>query len=487
MRIISAIAQIHFQVWIGGASRALGSRRTARSMLILSLALLALWVVFGTLKLSRVRLDFTTGTYSLVHPLVVILFGLPAMMTVFVAMYSVSDSLVENMLVVLPIRRRDRRIAAGWMAIILSTGLSVSVIVPLIIQVACSFPPGTGLAVITCCALIAFIGGAGALMIYEAIQLVVVTLLGDGQTTKVLSGSVSSALIAWLVFRALPRLGDPYGSGPIAVLSAPLRWITDRSDTSVPASLSAVSAYIGMVLTATVSLRVLNSIPPRRLVRPSRFTGRLVPLSARSMLGLEIRQWLRFPANATTLLFVQIMTLALTLGWGSRWSPDEWSATAYLLLALASTIGVGSFGATCSHHWIYRVARQPLRWALPKLGSVLILWACLIAEILLLLFALTSWRGSGLFDLFVMCVTVVLAGCVVGILLPVNRDQTLGGAISASVSIILVMAVSWALQSLPRFDPDAALTSLLMHIGGSAVLVLGYFLLARASAHQDRV
>lgn len=487
MRIVTAIAQIHFQVWIGGASRALGSRRAARSTLILSLALLALWIVFGTLKLSEVRLDFTTGTYSLVHPLVVTLFGLPAMMTVFIAMYTVSDSLVENMLVVFPVRRRDRRIAASWMAIVLSTGLSVAVIVPLVIQVARSFPLGTGLAVSTCCALVALIGGAGALVIYEAIQSAFVTVLGDGQTAKVLSGSASSVLIAWLVFRALPQLGDPYGAGPLAVLSAPLRWITDRPATSLPASLSAISVYIGIVLAATVSLRVLNSIPPRRLIQPSRFTGRLVRLSARSMLGLEIRQWLRFPANATTLLFVQVISLTLTLGWGSRWSSDEWSATAYLLLALASTIGVGSFGATCSHHWIYRVARQPIGWALPKLGSVLIIWAFLIAEIILLLYALTSWQGGGLYELFVMCVTVVLAGCVVGIMLPVNRDQTLGGAISASVALILVMAISWALQSLPRFDPDAALTSVLIHAGGAAVLVAGYFLLARASVRQDRI
>jgi hypothetical protein len=118
---------------------------------------------------------------------------------------------------------------------------------------------------------------------------------------------------------------------------------------------------------------------------------------------------------------------------------------------------------------------------------VLVLWASLIAEIILLLYVSTAWRGGGLYDLFVTCATVVLAGCVVGILLPVNREQTLGGAISASVSIILVMAISWALQSLPRADPDEVLTSLLTHIGGAAVLVAGYFLLARAGVRQDRV
>lgn len=86
---------------------------------------------------------------------------------------------------------------------------------------------------------------------------------------------------------------------------------------------------------------------------------------ARTLVSLDIVEWLRFPTNATFLVF-NVVILGVVLITVRQADADAWFEVAALFLALASTVGVGSFGSTGAAHWIFNVSGRPRGWIAPK-------------------------------------------------------------------------------------------------------------------------
>jgi hypothetical protein len=181
---------------------------------------------------------------------------------------------------------------------------------------------------------------------------------------------------------------------------------------------------------------------------------------------LELRQWLRYPPNAVLLLFINglcaaaVVSAALTGG-------DELGLF-YVSLGVASAIGIGCYGPTRRHHWLYRVTGNPAAWVGPKFRAVLLIWAGMMA-LYGTAFMLVSGAGPIEFALALPMLFVELcASCALGLLLPVSRDQSIGGAVSEAVAVVGLLGLTFGLQSML-----AASTSFLTSLAIQLVMMAG--------------
>lgn len=479
MSAAAVIATLHFRVWFNGIARAFGSRRAAGFFLGSLGCLLLAWLIYGTISLSsQMRTNMSSIVY-LVKPLVAMLFVLPAVGTLFVTVYSVGSSMIGNMLAVLPIEERDRVGAVRWISVALGFVIGMLVGAPFAIQFLTPLPVWVTTVVALSCLFILIIGAAVARLLFTVFELIFSWLFGFGQQlTNAVSGVATAVLLAWSFLTALPIGRGRTGDGPLALLSVPLGWATNNA---APPWLM-VPLFIGISGAVIAVIQAVDRVPRRRKGARYNLTAQISAFRPKTLIGLELRQWVRFPANGTFLTFAVILLVLALIFWSSSLDADQWWIVGYLFLALASTLGVGSFGPTRSAHWIYATVGKPLAWVLPKLSSIAILWLSSVAITFAALSALTAWKPAESLHLLATLFVELLTGSIVGIILPVNQQQSLSTAFSEMVTIGIVFAVPMALRSLPWLVSTVGFAT--TH-AVAVVLLLGiYFLVARSNQKQ---
>jgi hypothetical protein len=480
MSVAASIALLHVRVWFNGLARSTGSRRAATGLLGFLGCLLIAWLIFGTISMSsQVRTDSGSVAY-LVKPLAAVLFAFPAIATLFVTVYSVGSSMIDNIIAVLPIEERDRINAGRWLSVALGFIMGAVVATPLAVQFLTVLTPWIAVVSGAGCLLISLIGALVARFMVTCLEFLCSWMLGRGQLVNAISSVAAAVLIAWAFLAALPIGRGRVGDGPVALLSVPLNWAVDGS----VSPLLMLPVYVCTNGAILLAIRVVDEIP--RSKRTGRLTlpARLAVFPARTLVGLELRQWLRFPSNSVFLGFSGILAIIAAISWGRSMNADQWSALGYIFLALASTVGVGSFGPTRPAHWIYATIGRPLGWAVPKLSAVLIVWMASIVGLLFALEILTSWQASDAWSLLPTLLVELVAGCVVGLLLPVSQEQSLGTAFSELVAVGIVFSVPMVLQSLPL--PNSTIFFVIAHIGGMAAL-LGIYLVVGRECSRHRL
>lgn len=474
LRIGTVLVGLTVTTWFNGVARSLGSRATARALLAVPAAVLVSWLIFGTVALSRQLTLTPRVAQGLAEPLVAVLVALPAIASLFIAIYSVGRTSVNDMIAVLQVSRADRISTTRWLSAVLGTVVGVVWTGPLVAQFLMSLPLLTAVAAAVACVLVAVGGAVLAQVLFSLLETAVIWTVPAGERLAgAVAGAGAALLVAWCALLALPVGGRIEAEGPLTVVAVPLVWIAEET---VPSVLAIGLLAVGVVAAGWL-VGVVDGLP--RNSRPAARRWRVPTGTARTLVGLELRQWIRFPMNATFLLFSGLLVAVSVVVAGPTTSAGGWSGPAYAFFALVSTIGVGSFGPTRPSHWAFSVAGRPLGWVAPKLGSVLLLWAMATIVLVLVFSQFTAWRPSDLPGLLPTLLLELVAGCVVGLLLPVGREQSLSGAMSEAVAIIVVVSIALGFQSLPGVDTPVGYV--VAHAVGILGLVGAYVLLARSS------
>ena len=478
--VVAAIMRVTWQAWSNDLTRSIGSRTGARALGGAVLVLLAAWLVLGTYALGK-QLSLQEGdTATIATPVAAVTFTLPALATLLCALYTPSRTVLNDTLAVLPVRPADRNAAIRWLSVGLGVILGGVWVAPLAVQFIAAGGGLESLGALLVCACLAVAGALTAHAIFLTLQLALNRVFGSSDIlTTGIAGLLTSLLLLWAMLEALPFQGGT-GGGPFATAGRPLQAVTDGGGLD---ALRDVALLVGALAALTAVLSGLDRVPRRRsagLTFHLPFAWR----APRTLISIEARQWLRYPTNAVMLIFTAGLAIATLTLWRGSLDDDNWLLGAFFLFSLISTIGVGSFGPTRPIHWIYHVAGRPLAWVAPKLLSVFVLWLGLLCLYGVVLVLTTNWSPSEGLSLLPMLAVEVTAGCVVGLLLPVSREQSLSGALSESVAILVVLSIAIGLQAVPWLDttPVYAATCAAA-VGG---LIGLYVALARAQVSETR-
>ncbi|MBG6179625.1 hypothetical protein [Arthrobacter sp. CAN_A1] len=479
--VTRAIHWITWRIWFNDISRSLGSRTRARLVLwVLGVAMVA-WTVYSGLALGR-QLGLDTDTAREIStPVAGVVFTLPGLATLMACLYAPNRTVLTEMLSVLPVHPAHVKSSLRWLTVIVGTVAGVLMGAPLILQFIVSGDPLTAVAGTGFAFYLAVLGALFVHILLSTFRTAISwSVRSDGVMVQGIAGLLVAALMVYSFFRALPfNYQEP--AGPLAILGNVLAWLLGGPRPSAMV-LVLVAAAPGVLLLLS---HMLDRVPePRENNRAqSRTFATASGMLGNSLLALEIKQHLRFPANAVLLLFINGLAIAaIVVTWIA--GGDEYGAT-YLVLTIVSAFGIGAYGPTRRHHWVYRVTGAPHAWILPKFLSVTVIWAVMI---LIYGTALVLWSGWYFIDLVAALPVLFIemaAGCLIGLLLPVSREQSIGGAVSEAVALVGLIGLTFAVQTLIAVAGDVLL-GLALQLAIAALLVAAYLLTARwLSGNQD--
>lgn len=475
--VVAAIMRVTCQAWFNDLTRSIGSRRGAQALGGGVLVLLGAWLLLGSYALgSQVRLQ-EGDTAAIATPVSAVTFTLPAIATLLCALYTPSRTVLNDILALLPISVADRRAAVRWLSVVLGVVLGGVWVAPLAVQFIAAGSAAEAVGALLVCACLAVAGALAAQVMFLAVEVALNRMFGrSGALTTGIAGLAGALVLLWAMLQALPSEGRSDGGGPFATAAQPLLSVTGEGGGAIGGLALLLLAV--PVLVAVLSL--LDHVPRRdgggwhlHLPRPSR--------APRTLVSIEVRQWLRYPTNAVMLVFTAGLSVACLTLWRDSLDEDNWLLGAFFLFTLISTVGVGSFGPTRPFHWMYHVAGRPLAWVAPKLLSVLAIWLALVGVYFATLSLLTSWSAADGVLLLPVLAVEVAAGCIVGLLMPVSRQQSLSGALSECVAILIVLSIAIGLQAVPAGSAAAAVGACLAIVAG---LVYSYIALARVQARE---
>lgn len=472
-----SVLWLTLRVWFNDLARTLGSRARAAAAVATGLGLMmaaAAWS--GVLARDSVAgVDILDpGAATTVAALVV---TIPAITTVMAHMYAPPRTLVLEMLTVMPVSRTVTRLAVGLLTCVLGLVLGVLLLAPLAGPVldAVVAAPTSALGLLV-------LGLTGPVLALALIGTVTVLLTRVARAGDIvaqgLAGLAAAVALGAGLVAALPVNHHEPG-GLHLVTSGPfLRWSAGVG--SVVEALPHVGLVAAGTLVAWLAARHdISGREGARSVRPVWPSQTIVA----SLWRLELAQVLRYPSNVVVLVLLNGLGL-LGLAWSALGGQDGLGLGALLLMAL-SCWGIGAFGPTAGHHWIHRTAGRPNAWVWPKLGAVLTVWLAMIAVHGTWLVLLTDWM---LIDLLVMLPVLfveVVVSCTIGIVLPVSLNNSMAGAFSEGVALMVLVTLTGAVQSVTGALPD-----LLSMAGFHGALVVGallvYRTVARAASAADR-
>jgi len=448
--VMAAIVVATLRAWYTDLARSFGSRAVARGVVAAAGLLLLGWLVGGSLQLSE-SLDLRGAEQAtiLAPAAAAVLLALPALSTVLAAIYAPSRTALDNILVLLPVSEQRRRAVVRWFATVLGLLLGGVWALPLGLQVLVASPGRAVPLVALCVVWLMVCGAVAAQLVVDLVERLLEIVVGpDSTIARAMAGVIAALGIAGGFLAAIPGPSEPEGAGPVA-------WLGLRFQDVVALRAPVVGvAVLGGLVATLLGVSALANRAPRGYLHdrtPLRLPAGL-PLSRRgwaSAVQLEVLQWLRYPTNATLLMFTSSFTLIAVLAWGRGGTSGTWLTISLLLFALVSTVGVGAYGATREHHWLYRTTRRPYAWMWPKLAGSAVVWAALLLLIGTVLSAFTAWRpADGLFLVPVLTVEF-LAGCLIGLVVPANREQSLSASLAESLAVLGCMSVTVAVYSLP--------------------------------------
>jgi hypothetical protein len=374
-----------------------------------------------------------------------VLVALPGLATVLTAVYAPTRTAFDNVLVLLPVTEQRRRAVVRWFSTTVGLLLGGVWALPFGLQVLLASPTSRMPLVALCIAGLMAGGALATQLIVElvgrALDLIVVA---DSPIGRAAAGVVAALAAAGALIAAIPGPGSPAGAGPLALFGALFRDVVTGARPALGV------AVIGALPLALLAVTGILEWLPRPVRRPDPI-GLSVPTAraGKGLIGLEVVQWLRYPMNATLLIFVCGFTASAVLAWGRSGTTDQWFTVSLLLLAVVSTAGVGAYGATREHHWLYHTTRRPSAWISPKLIASTLVWAFLVSSVGLILWLFTPWRPSDVVVLMPGLAVEFLAGCLIGLAIPANREQSLSASLTEAVAALGCMSVTVGVYSLP--------------------------------------
>lgn len=444
LTVTATVHRITWLIWFNDVARSLGSRAKARALLIAVLAAVGAWTVWSSLELGKqLGLDPETGR-EISAPVASVMFAMPALATLMAVLYAPNRTLLSEMLSVLPVQEAHVRGATRWLTVAVGFCGGLLVSAPLALQFVFTGSVGVAVVGVGYAFFAALLGCLTTQLLIELIQVGAGRLFGrSGVMVQGISGLITAALLLYAFMSSMPINGGD-GRGVFLPFGDVLAWLLGGP---TPAWW-VLCLVVGALPVLLAALNTLEAVPRKEFTPWRPRLGRAPAASANnsSFMLLELRQWLRYPPNAVLLLFINglcaaaVVSAALTGG-------DELGVF-YVALGVASAIGIGCYGPTRRHHWLYRVTGNPAAWIGPKFRAVLLIWAAMMA-LYGTAFMLVSDSGPVEFLLALPMLFVELcASCALGLLLPVSRDQSIGGAVSEAVAVVGLLGLTFGLQSM---------------------------------------
>jgi hypothetical protein len=474
-RTISAIIDASLRSWFNSLARSLGGRGRAWALTAALGGLLVGWLYYGSSSIGQQVGGTQSDLVLMAIPATATTLAMCGYATLMASIFGLDRNLLENMLVLLPVRRDDRQAALRWLTCIFGLIFGLVWSLPLLIL---SIPRDP----------------LGRFILYVLAYLSI-TIFGVLATQFTL---ISFKLLFRNVFRLPMALATGFPALGIAIFllwimlsgigmnrrapHGPAQWLAQG-----PISLGRSEGFpwpfiglVALVVATGVALRVVDLLPPMSL-QPRRIRGRpraALQLSPSiSLTKLEVRQWFRFPTNGISLvLFLGFAAVTLLYAY-SRENSEAALPGLYLVFTLIATLGVSSYGATRSWHWMYRICGRDYYWIRYKVLAAFLLWipfTTAIAALGVLVGAISWGQFAGLIPMLAL---ELVLGLLVGLVLPVSQEQSIGGVISEGTAVLLVLATTYGLQAIPGVDSRSKSLGLVAFL--LAGVGLGYVRLAR--------
>ncbi|MDQ1058485.1 hypothetical protein QFZ23_002386 [Arthrobacter globiformis] len=476
LAVTAAVHRITWRMWYNDLSRSLGSKAKAKTLVIAILAAIAAWTAWSSVELGKqLGLDPETGR-EIAVPVASVMFAMPALATLMAVLYAPSRTLLTELLSVLPVREAHVRGATRWLTVAVGFSGGLLVSAPLALQFVFTGSAAVALVGVGYAVFAALLGCLATQVLTELAQVAAGRILGrNGVMVQGISGLLTAALLLYSFMTSMPMNGGD-GRGVLLPLGEVLAWLLGAT---APAwwVLVLVAASPVILLAA---LGLLEAAPRKEFApwRPRLGGTRTAKAASKgpTFMVLELRQWLRYPPNAVLLLFINGLCAAAVVS-AAATGGDELGVF-YVALGVASAIGIGCYGPTRRHHWMYRVTGTATAWIGPKFRAVLLIWAGMMA-VYGTAFMLVSGAGPVEFALALPMLFVELcASCALGLLLPVSRDQSIGGAVSEAVAVVGLLGLTFGLQSMLAASANL-LISLAVQIAMMAAAYAWYLLTAR--------
>ncbi|MBT2555474.1 hypothetical protein [Arthrobacter sp. ISL-5] len=441
---MAAVHGITWRIWFNDLARSLGSKNRARAFVSGILTAMVAWTAWSSVELGhQLGLDADMG-WQIAAPVAGVVFTMPALATLMAVLYAPSRTLLTEMLSVLPVRQAHIRAAVRWLTVSVGYFGGLLVAGPLALQFVFTGSVRVAVAGLGYALFAALFGCLTTQVLIELGQVIIGRSLGrNGVIVQGISGLLTAGLLLFAFIGTLPMNGRESG-GVLLPLGEVFAWLLGG-----PAP-----AWWTVTLVAAAPLVMLGVLQLLEWVPRPEFTAWHPILRWRrkrrkandeSFFRLELRQWLCFPSNAVLLLFVNGLCVAAVISAAIAGSDDL--GLFYISLGVASALGIGCYGPTRRHHWIYRVAGQPTSWVMPKFMAVFVVWAAMMGFYGTALILFTDAQPVDLMMALPMLFVEMCASCILGLLLPVSRDQSIGGAVSEAVAVIGLIGLTFGLQS----------------------------------------
>jgi len=474
-----AVAVAVFRCWRNDLRRTFdGSAAPPRVLAAVVVAAAAGWWILGlsTLRTALPPLDPATvrlATDRLLLAAFMSAVALAGLLTVVTLSITPPRTALGDLLAVQPLSRGRRRLALEAPGHVLAIGAALALSGPAVVMTLRlgRWPWPVVPRIVLGLVLFALLGSLACAVLYQAGVLLLARML---RLPLPLARSVVALLLVvaigqqvLVLFKVELPAAAVVGRGVVA-LSLPL--------VGTPAhALLALGGLLVLVGIAGSLLWALLDVRPASTAPALKVAVGLPPLGIQRLVrvDLEARQWIRFPYNASVsgLLLGTAAAAALFSGRHS----GAWPTELTLLLLLTAEVGVGGYGATWAHHWLYRSSPgSPSAWVAPKLAATTGWWALMVAGVSGLAALLANWQSGVLLSVLPQMAVVFVAGSLAGLLFPVSQEQSLSSVAAAGVAALGAGALLWGMgRSGLGSGPPAAIAAVVVVLAGTAAYRLG--------------
>lgn len=122
---------------------------------------------------------------------------------------------------------------------------------------------------------------------------------------------------------------------------------------------------------------------------------------------------------------------------------------------------------------------------MPKLAAAVLIWVIVLSTMALLFAMTTSWNIADSLALLPTLALELVVGLVVGLVIPVGREQSFGSAASEVVAVLVVLSVAVGIRALPWMSSTTGIV--VTHFIGLAGALGLYLALAREHSSKPLV
>jgi len=460
MRPVIAVVRLVLRLWRNDLRRMLGgSTLNTQLLLWCAAAVMVAWEVFGSswlLGSSRDTLQQIGRSRDAAQLATLTVTCMAASFASPLLLITPAATALEHLLAPMPLSRFQRRLVAELPVQLLTLAAALLSVGPLVLPALSvgGWSLATARAA-TVLVLLAAAGVATAGVAFRALSSLCARVLRlPSVLAQTLSAGVVTLAAAALLIHGYSRI--PFGGSWLGRLLAQLfdMAVAGLAGFAVGVLLvGAVTAAVGCALWWLAELELVREpvvgvhLGLRLPLRPR---GRTLPYS------VELRQWLRFPMNASTVLLQLSLLVVLAVVGGRSGNTTWWPTVPALFFWLASLVGTTAYGVTRRHHWLYRVMGRGVgTWLPPKLAASLSVWAGLLAVELLVSATLGGLSPGFLRSLVLLLLPQLLvvfaAGSLIGLVLPVDNEQAISNTLADLTAAIVSLLVLVLLGRLGAF------------------------------------